>query len=262
MFCCFLADQPLRESDLAAPFLVFPVTDPKIHCVQPLRQAVDNENLREYNKLKTAEYKFQAEDAFRGDRAKMMLKDKLKDTPPNPALRLKTGAQVMLLANLDLPRGLVNGSRGVIVDWISAAAGPGRPANTIGGGGAFGGEEWRERAAREFMDNQEEDLLPVVFFATGETHVIRPYVWCIDLDRDNSLARTQLPLALAWALTIHKSQGQTYGPLRPGESLRFTELTAMSSGDAGWTRCRLSWRRRSRRGRRTWPCRGAGLQPG
>ncbi len=139
----------------------------------------------------------------------MFLKDKLKDTPPNPALKLKTGAQVMLLANLDLPRGLVNGSRGVIVDWISAAAAPGRPAHTLSGGGSFGGEEWRERAAQEFIENQEDDILPVVFFATGETHVIRPYVWAIDLDKDNAVARTQLPLALAWALTIHKSQGQT-----------------------------------------------------
>jgi len=177
--------------------------------VQPLRAAVENENQREYAKISNPEHKFHAEDAYRGERARLMLKDKLKDTPPVPALRLKTGAQVMLLANLDLPRGLVNGSRGVIVDWISAAAAPGRPAHTVGIGGSFGGEEWRERAAVEFIEKQEDELLPVVFFATGETHVVRPYVWCIDLDKDNAVARTQLPLTLAWALTIHKSQGQT-----------------------------------------------------
>jgi hypothetical protein len=99
----------------------------------------------------------------------------------------------LLLANLDLKgklslvlsffcaahalqsAGLVNGSRGVIVEWIPPAeAGPlesktGGPSNQKRAGGGFGSEEWREQAANEFIERQGEEFYPVVFFAVGVT---------------------------------------------------------------------------------------------
>ena len=43
----------------------------------------------------------------------------LKDLQATQGLRLRVSAQVMLLANLDVTQGLVNGSRGVVVEFVS-----------------------------------------------------------------------------------------------------------------------------------------------
>lgn len=71
----------------------------------------------------------------------------------------------------------MNGSRGVIVDWMdrdlvplddkldSTQAGPSQKRKVSGG--AFGGEEWREKAADEWADKQAVEVFPLVYFATG-----------------------------------------------------------------------------------------------
>lgn len=84
-------------------------------------------------------------------------------------LVLKEGAQVMLLCNLDTSRGLVNGSRGVIV---------------------------------RFTNGQ-----PVVKFARGEEVTVERYTWEHTLEDVGCIYYRQVPLQLAWAVTIHKAQG-------------------------------------------------------
>jgi len=89
-------------------------------------------------------------------------------------LALKVGAQVMLMVNLDLENGLVNGSRGVIVDFRVPTTG-GRP-------------------------------LPIVKFANREMQV-NTYVWNHEIPGVGVVGYRQMPLRLAWAITIHKAQG-------------------------------------------------------
>jgi ATP-dependent DNA helicase PIF1 len=86
-------------------------------------------------------------------------------------LQLCIGAQVMLLHNLEIEEGLVNGSRGVVVGFV-------------------------------------EDL-PRVKFLNGTERIIDYHIWEYEENDKKMMRITQIPLKLAWAVTVHKSQGQT-----------------------------------------------------
>ncbi|KAK9539000.1 hypothetical protein VZT92_004135 [Zoarces viviparus] len=95
-------------------------------------------------------------------------------SPVSRLIQLKVGAQVMLTKNLDVARGLVNGARGVVVAFESGKHG-----------------------------------LPRVRFLCGATEVLKPAHWVFKSGGGIHLSRQQLPLQLAWAISIHKSQGMT-----------------------------------------------------
>lgn len=86
-------------------------------------------------------------------------------------LVLKIGAQVMLLKNISLSNGLVNGARGVIMRYSEG--------------------------------------FPVVKFKNKTEYTAKPEKWMIKTPTGNLLQRKQVPLKLAWAFSIHKSQGLT-----------------------------------------------------
>ncbi|KAJ7401932.1 ATP-dependent DNA helicase PIF1 [Pitangus sulphuratus] len=94
--------------------------------------------------------------------------------PVGGRVELKVGAQVMLAKNLDVSQGLVNGARGVVVGFES-----------------------------------EQKGLPKVRFLCGVTQVIRMEKWVFKGPSGVHLSRQQLPLKLAWAISIHKSQGMS-----------------------------------------------------
>lgn len=102
-----------------------------------------------------------------------MKKDKLKKyITDNSVITLCKNAQVILTVNLDIEQGLVNGSRGIIK--------------------GFSGR------------------LPIVQFVNGKTRVIDYYKYTTEDETGrSSVAYSQIPLLLGWAITIHKSQGMT-----------------------------------------------------
>ncbi|GAA6011795.1 hypothetical protein JCM11491_000753 [Sporobolomyces phaffii] len=153
----------------------------------PQNRNVETENLQEFRKLPGQQVDYLAQDSVEKDYA-----SKVDELPPSARFEAKVDAQVMLLVNLDPSRHLVNGSRGVIIGFVPSSS--------------------QEPATDEFLQKQRHDLLPVVLFAAnGGTQVtLEPQTWSESLGSDlGRLYRTQMPLQLAWALTIHKAQGQS-----------------------------------------------------
>lgn len=87
-------------------------------------------------------------------------------------LELKVGAEVMFVAN-NFAEGFVNGSRGQVVEF-------------------------------------EDGGMPLVrLIGSGRTIKVEPHSWTLTEDGKKRAEVIQLPLRLAWAITIHKSQGMS-----------------------------------------------------
>lgn len=91
-------------------------------------------------------------------------------------LVLKLGAKVMFVKN-NFENGYINGTLGEVVGFVSDA---------------------------------EHANLPKVRLRDGSHVIAAPEVWSVDNDGGKPLATfSQVPLCLAWAMTVHKSQGMT-----------------------------------------------------
>ena len=159
--------------------------------IKPTLLFTKNNDVNEINdgqmrKLPGEEYVFVAKThvpaGMARDVAQMLVEKLDKDAPYEVELRLKERAQVMLLKQhyeekedkdgkktLSPVHGLVNGSRGIVTGFSA-------------------------------------DGYPIVKFLNGRTITVRPATWSSD-DEPNSLKREQIPLRVAYALTIHKAQG-------------------------------------------------------
>jgi ATP-dependent DNA helicase PIF1 len=150
--------------------------------IYPLKKNVEVINLEELDKLDGDVYAYEATDLI------MVRRDK----DGNPVIRpefinggeyseymdsiapheilLKPGAQVMLTKNLSVEEGLVNGARAVVLACHD------------------------ERITVKFKSGLVQDI------------VAHPYEF---EDEKVLCTRSQFPLILAWALTVHKTQGAT-----------------------------------------------------
>lgn len=88
-------------------------------------------------------------------------------------MELKIDAQVILLKNLDVTRGLCNGSRGIVTRFTTS------------------------------------HRHPVVKFANGLEITIGTESFHLQSGGAIVATREQVPLELAWAISIHKSQGMS-----------------------------------------------------
>lgn len=144
-----------------------------------------------------------------------------KDCSAAKEVHLKVGAQVMLLQNLDLQKGLVNGSRGVVEAFKLV---PVVKDILHGQERLIGPDDMDKFPGCRFEDlkfNQKTDFegkiwricrmdrYPLVRFVNNISKIIVPHTFERTLYRQGRCQREQIPLRLAWALTIHKSQGAT-----------------------------------------------------
>ena len=164
-----------------------------------LRRRVDEVNRKELAAIKAPSKQWISLD-FQQDNA--LAEEHFKNHRLAQTLTLKLGTKVVLLTNLKPKHGLVNGSQGEVVDFEEVS-------EEITGKATF---EMRQKY--EFHGTYK--FAPVVQFTNGKRKTITADAMSSlvtsktpDGFGPKVVCRTQIPLALAWALTIHKSQGMT-----------------------------------------------------
>ena len=153
----------------------------------PTRNKVDYINVSEMNNLTTKEYEYKVkyhsdlemsaqERVTRMGYTKEQIQTELMFLQSNlrceEIVKLKVGAQVMCIVNIQLDNGdiLCNGAQGIVTD-VSVQG------------------------------------MPVVKYKNGYQMTMSPHIWPSELIP--GIGVSQVPLILAWALTIHKAQGST-----------------------------------------------------
>ncbi|PHH74520.1 hypothetical protein CDD82_4898 [Ophiocordyceps australis] len=148
------------------------------------------------------------------------IRDKLLQHMMAPkSLDLKVNAQVMLIKNLD--ETLVNGSLGRVISFSDEKTFE-MDDGSYGAGYGSDPDDRMSKARRKlqgFSNDVDSPVpsgrrFPVVQFistsGTPRTIMCVPEEWRVELPNGEVQAkRSQLPLILAWCLSIHKAQGQT-----------------------------------------------------
>ena len=132
---------------------------------------VDIINTKKLEELEASEvYRYDISVEIQGN-TRLNSSDLVKKCNAPQVVKLCVGAAVLLLYNIDQECGLVNGSRGVVTGFL--------------------------------------DEIPIVKFSNGVERSINYNTWEIKDNKKVVALITQIPLRLAYAITIHKSQGMT-----------------------------------------------------
>ena len=136
-------------------------------------------------------------------RAKLENSEFFRDCLVRSEVGLCVGAQVMLLKNMDTAEGYVNGSRGVVTGFVRT------PASASHLHVDVVGERVPSTAVvtSTALATWRGPFLPVVRFSDGEEMAVPPTKYTSYMHGVGECVRWQVPLKLAWAITVHKSQG-------------------------------------------------------
>lgn len=168
------------------------------------RKEVDNANFTRLRQLNTELHTYNAREYpgidSNGEKVTEVKMERLLERLVIPkSIQLKVGAQVMLVKNL-IPGELVNGSVGQVVKFRTAAEAIKEHTEIASLEGPLG-----------IAPNVPSDWAwPVVRFISGREIMCIPQEFAVNnADGGMEARRDQIPLILAWALSVHKSQGQT-----------------------------------------------------
>lgn len=197
-----------------------PKTDENIEATElfPTRQEVDRANNVRMAQLHGNVFTFEARDG--GTIAIKEQRDRLLQSCMVPEqVHLKKGAQVMLVKNMDDT--LVNGSLGKVIGFMTEPMFniyKENEAELLNGDGPSEAAMKTEQMKMGLGLNTTQ-VYPLVRFANadGTTRdlLTKREEWKVELPNGEVQAsRSQIPLILAWALSIHKAQGQTLERVR------------------------------------------------
>jgi len=171
-----------RNLDIIQPTKLFPKRSQVDYINSFEMNKLDNDiyeyEIKYVNDLPMNERQMQLRKQFTNEDIANELNYLQSNIPCEKLIELKLGAQVMCLVNINVSdeRPICNGSQGVIIG---------------------------------FTNEEDEDVkcLPIIRFSKGFNHVMGYYTW--ESENIPGIGVKQIPLTLAWALTIHKSQGAT-----------------------------------------------------
>jgi ATP-dependent DNA helicase PIF1 len=165
--------------------------------IQPTRLYALNKDVDRINKMRLQECQGEERVFVAEDTGQYPFKQQLQSScTADGQLSLRVGAQVILLKNIDQARGLVNGTRGTVVSFecSESLSSPSSTSNS----------NTSATTTTEY---------PYVKFLTPKDmyiyDIVVPQAWTIEQGGESMATRKQIPLKLAYALSIHKSQGMT-----------------------------------------------------
>lgn len=185
---CYLSEQHRQEDDILTEILnnirenkltemhyeyLDKCIDRELVGIKPTKLYTHNINVDNENNLELAKIEGEERIYNMTSKGHEIIVDILKKSClAHEELHLKVGAEVMCIKN-NFDKGYVNGSRGKIIGF------------------------------------EDDTNFPIVKLYNGLTVSITPELWAIEEDGRVKASITQFPLRLAWAITIHKSQGMS-----------------------------------------------------